>query len=184
MSDTPQATPDTPRQSTPRRANFWSALSVAFVCATFAFITYQLLRPAQTHPARRLWTPIVVTGEGQETILQAGTRRLEFWTPSGKTKDHLAREGGGIRERDKWEAIPNDEPVQQFGNLLRTDSNVLGYRRAEVWGHGRTTLKPGWWWTMTVTTNYSVQNLLHAYRGFWKSTNAMFVERIENPGEE
>src|SRR5882762_9132743 len=110
MSDTPHSTPNVPR-----RANLWSTLSVALLCATVAFITYQFTRPGQSRPARRLWTPIVVTGEGRETILQAGTRRLEFWTPSGRTKDYLAREGGGIRERDKWEAIPSDEPVQQFG---------------------------------------------------------------------
>jgi len=74
--------------------------------------------------------------------------------------------------------------VLQFGALLRTNANVLGYRRAEVWGHGSTVLKPGWWWTMTVTTNYSVQNLLGTYRDFWKSSKAVFVERIENPSEE
>lgn len=68
--------------------------------------------------------------------------------------------------------------------FLRTNANVLGYRRAEVWGHGSTVLKPGWWWTMTVTTNYSVQTLLGNYRDFWKSSNAVFVERIENPGGE
>jgi len=37
---------------------------------------------------------------------------------------------------------------------------------------------------MTVTTNYSVQNLLGTYRDFWKSSKAVFVERIENPSEE
>ena len=68
--------------------------------------------------------------------------------------------------------------------LLRTNSNVLGYRRTEVWGHGRTTLKPGWWWTMTVVTNYTVQDFIGAYRGFWKSSNAIFVEVIENPAPE
>jgi hypothetical protein len=167
-----------------RKANLWSALIVALVCATVAYITHQIIHRAPAHPPRRLWTPIVVTAAGAETTLAAATRRLEFWTPSSRTKDHLAREGAAIRERDKWEAITSDEPVHQFGALLRTNANVLGYRRAEVWGHGSTVLKPGWWWTMTVTTNYSVQNLLSTYRGFWKSTNAVFVERIENPGEE
>jgi hypothetical protein len=170
--------------ASPRRANFWSTLSLALICATIAFIAWQFMHHTQTHPSRRLWTPVVVGPDGSETALQAGTRRLEFWTPSAKTKDYLAGDGGAIRDRDKWEATASDERVQQFGSLLRTNSNVLGYRRTEVWGHGRTGLKPGWWWTTTVTTNYTVLNLMQAYRGFWKSTNAVFVEKIENPGEE
>ena len=181
MSDPLPTGSATPKPAPVRKANLWSALIVALVCATVAYIAHQFIHRS---PARRLWTPIVVTPEGTETTLAAATRRLEFWTPSSRTKDYVAREGGGIRDRDKWEAIASEEPVQQFGALLRTNSNVLGYRRAEVWGHGRTVLKPGWWWTMTVTTNYSVQTLLQSYRGFWKSTNAVFVEQIENPGEE
>jgi hypothetical protein len=167
-----------------RRANFWSALSLAIICGALAFIALQVTRPQPSHSTRRLWTPIVVTPDGTETVIQGGTRRLEFWTPSARTKDHLPRDGGALRDRDQWEAIASDVPVTQFGMLLRTNSNVLGYRRTEVWGHGRTTLKPGWWWTMTVVTNYTVQNFIHAYRGFWKSSNAVFVEVIENPGPE
>ena len=87
-----------------------------------------------------------------------------------------------MRDRDKWEVMPNEERVVQFGQLLRADADVLGYRRAEVWGHGRTTLKPGWWWAMTVTTNYSADKLVHAYRDFWKSSNAVFVEIFDNRG--
>ena len=170
--------------SLPARTSIWSVLVVVLICAAVAFIAYELGRQAHGGKARRLWTPIVVTPTGAETALEAGTRRLEFWTPSGKTKDYLARDRGTIPDRDQWEIISSDEPVQQFGALLRTNSSVLGYRRAEVWGHGRTTLKPGWWWTMTVMTNYSVQTFIHAYRNFWKSSNAVFVEVIENTGEE
>jgi hypothetical protein len=157
---------------------------VVLLCAVVGFVAYELGRQSHGAKPRRLWTPIVVTPTGAETALEAGTRRMEFWTPSGRTKDHLARERGVIPERDQWEIISSDEPVQQFGALLRTNVSVLGYRRAEVWGHGRTTLKPGWWWTMTVMTNYSVQTFIQAYRNFWKSSNAVFVEVIENPAGE
>ncbi len=184
MSDKPLPAPESSSPAPVGPTKLWSTLIVALVCATVAYVAHQIIHRVPSHPPRRLWTPIVVTAAGAETTLAAATRRLEFWTPSSRTKDHLAREGGGIRERDKWEAIASDEPVQQFGALLRTNANVLGYHRAEVWGHGSTVLKPGWWWTMTVTTNYSVQTLLGTYRGFWKSSNAVFVERIENPGEE
>jgi len=130
----------------------------------------------------RIWTPIVVTPEGNQMI-QPNTLRMEFWTPSSKTKDYLAQDGGAIRERDKWEAIPSEDRVIEFGKVLRSDSSVLGYRRAEVWGHGRTVLKPGWWWTTTVTTNYSVDKLVRTYRDFWKSSNAVFIEVIDNQGD-
>jgi hypothetical protein len=184
MSDKPLPGSATSNVTPARKTNFWSALIVGLVCATVAYIAHQLIHRTSAHPQGRLWTPIVVNPNGAETTLAAATRRLEFWTPSSRTKEHLARESGAIRERDKWEVLANEDPVQQFGILLRTNSNVLGYRRAEVWGHGSTVLKPGWWWTMTVTPNYTVQNLMSAYRGFWKSTNTVFVERIENPGEE
>jgi len=184
MSDKSQPTTQSPGPAPVRKANIWSVLIMALVCATVAYIAHQVIHRAPAHPARRLWTPIVVTANGAETTVAAATRRLEFWTPSSRTKDHLAREGGSIRDRDKWEVLASEEPVQQFGMLLRTNDNVRGYRRTEVWGHGSTVLKPGWWWAMTVTTNYTVQNLISTYRGFWKSTNAVFVEMIENPGEE
>ncbi len=160
MSDQSLPASTNPKPAPARKANLWSTLIAALICATVAFIAHQIIHRVPAHPPRRLWTQIVVTAAGAETTLAAATRRLEFWTPSSRTKDHLAREGGGIRERDKWESIPSEETVRQFGALLRTNSKVLGYRRAEVWGHGSTILKPGWWWTMTVTTNYSVQTLL------------------------
>jgi hypothetical protein len=73
--------------------------------------------------------------------------------------------------------------VIEFGKRLRADASVLGYRRVEVWGHGRTVLKPGWWWTMAVSTNYSVDKLNRAYRDFWKSSNSVFVEVTDNRGQ-
>ncbi|HEY2951090.1 MAG TPA: hypothetical protein VGK40_00830, partial [Verrucomicrobiae bacterium] len=140
---------------------FWSVLPVAFVCATIAFALYLIVPSTtkETPPSRRLWTPLVVTPEGNPMVVP-DSLRLEFWTPSSKTRVFLAKEGGTARDAGTWEAIESEEPVMQFGRLLHSDSDVLGYRRAEVWGHGRTTLKPGWWWSMTVKTNYSVGKLV------------------------
>lgn len=131
----------------------------------------------------RIWTPILVTPQGDE-LIQPNTRRFEFWTPSVKTKDYLTKENGNVRERDKWEEVSSEDRVNEFGTLLRSNPYVLGYRRYEVWGHGRTVAKPGWWWAATVTTNYSVGDLVRAYRGFWKSSNSVFVEVIDNRGRE
>lgn len=168
----------------PRRSALWATVRVALICAALSFVTWIYLRPVTPTPPRRMWTPVVASGKGQELVIQPPSRRMEFWTPSARTKDHLVREGGQPRPQDRWEIMASDDPVHQFGSVLRSNVNVLGYRRAEVWGHGRTQLKPGWWWTMTVTTNYTVQHLLTAYRDFWRSSNALFVEVIENPGAE
>jgi hypothetical protein len=163
---------------------FWGVLPFALVCATIAFALYLIVPSAskETPSSRRLWTPLVVTPEGNPMVVP-DSLRLEFWTPSSKTRDYLAKEGGTARDAGTWEAIENEEPVMQFGRLLRSDSDVLGYRRAEVWGHGRTTLKPGWWWSMTVKTNYSVGKLVRTYRDFWKSPSGVFVEVIDNRGQ-
>jgi len=153
--------------------------------AIAGFVAWGSRHPIVTtpHASPKVWTPIVVTPEGNQMV-QPNTLRMEFWTPSSKTRDYLAKDGDAIRDRDKWEAIEGEERVIEFGKLLRSDSSVLGYRRAEVWGHGRTILKPGWWWTTTVTTNYSVDKLVRTYRDFWKSSNAVFVEVIDNRGSD
>ena len=78
----------------------------------------------------RVWTPIVVTPEGNQMV-QPNTLRMEFWTPSSKTKDYLAQDGGAVRERDKWEIIPSEERVLEFGKVLRSDSSVLCLSPAE-----------------------------------------------------
>src|SRR5882724_367153 len=153
-----------------------------FVCATIAFIAWLVISPKPAQ-SRRLWMPVVVETNGAETVL-GETRQMEFWTPSAKTKDYVAKEGGQVVTKEKWEVIPGDDAVSQFGMMLHTNANVLGYRRVEVWGQGRTNFKPGWWWTMNVSTNYSVGDLAHAYQTFWKSPQTVFVEVIDNRGSD
>ncbi len=100
------------------------------VCATIAFIA-ELIASQHSEPPRRLWVPVVVETNGNQTAL-GETRQLEFWTPSSKTKDYLRKEGGEIGDRQKWEVISNDDAVLQFSTMLRSNRDVLGYRRVEV----------------------------------------------------
>ncbi len=160
----------------------WGAASCLFVCATIAFIAYLVVSP-RSAPARRLWMPVVVEANGSQTVL-GETRQLEFWTPSARTKDYLGKNGSEVGSKEKWQIIPSDDAVLQFGAVLRSNVNVLGYRRIEVWGQGRTSFKPGWWWTMNVFTNYSVVDLAHAYQTFWKTPQTVFVEVIDNRGSD
>jgi hypothetical protein len=122
-----------------------------------------------------------VETNGNQGIL-GETRQMEFWTPSVKTKDYLRKYHDAVDGLDKWQVIPSDDMVAQFGSLLHSNQSVLGYRRVEVWGQGRTSYKPGWWWTMNVLTNYSVGDLAQAYRGFWKAPQPLLVEVIDNRG--
>jgi hypothetical protein len=166
---------------------FWSFLSILVVCATIGFVIYQgvqFLPPKKAAPPRRLWTPLVINNLNTEMIVP-DTLRLEFWTPSAKTKDYLTKEPKADGDTNRnWEAIESEELVTQFGQHLRKDADVVGYRRTEVWGHGRTTLKPGWWWSITVRTNYPVAKLARTYREFWKTPSSVFVEVIDNRGHD
>src|ERR1700722_5484278 len=96
-----------------------------FVCATIAFIAHLFI---STHSvqAPRLWITAVVATNGNQATIMADTRRMEFWTPSAKTKDYLSKEGGKIADNDKWQVIPSDAAVLQFGGILHSNANVLG----------------------------------------------------------
>jgi hypothetical protein len=157
-------------------------LPIAFICITVAFVSYLFLHHAAEKP-RRLWIPVVFQTNGVATVL-GETRQLEFWTPSAKTKDFMTRQSGEIADSDRWEILDSEDRVMEFGMKLHNDPDVLGYRRNEVWGHGRTDFKPGWWWTMSVTTNYSVKELDRVYQDFWKSGKTVYVEVIDNRGRE
>jgi hypothetical protein len=152
------------------------------VCATIAFTAWLVISP-RFAPARRLWMPVVIETNGDQTVL-GETRQLEFWTPSAKTKDYLAKEGGKFGDKEKWQVLPNDAAVLQFGMVLHSNQNLLGYRRVEVWGQGRTNFKPGWWWTVNAFTNYSVVDLAHTYQTFWKAPQPVFIEVIDNRGSD
>jgi hypothetical protein len=151
------------------------------VCATVVSIVYVAV-PRSEIP-RRLWTPVLIETNGNETILPP-SRQLEFWTPSARTRDYLHKENGQVVPSEMWEVISNDEAVEQFGMLLHSSSSVIGYRRVEVWGQGKTSFKPGWWWTLNVFTNYTADDLSHAYESYWQSHQILFVEVIDNRGDE
>jgi len=158
----------------------FGAMPCALVCATIAFIAYLVLSP-HAEPTRRLWVPVMVQTNGNQVIL-GETRQMEFWTPSVKTKDFLHKDAGKYSDLEKWQIIPSDDVVSQFGLVLHSNKDVVGYRRVEEWGQGLTSYKPGWWWTMNVSTNYSVVDLAQVYRKFWKSPQAVFIEVVDNRG--
>lgn len=158
-------------------------LCLLIVCATIAFLAYLHVCCPKSGVGRRLWMPVIVEGDGKETVL-GETRQMEFWTPSAKTKDYLHKDGAEVTAKEQWEAIPDDNAVADFGSVLHSNKFVLGYRRVEVWGQGRTTYKPGWWWTVGVLTNCSVGDMAKTYQGFWKNQQPVYVEVIDNRGSD
>jgi hypothetical protein len=167
--------------SSPPANALLATIRCVFICATIALLAY-LFFP-HTEAPRRLWKPVLIDTNGVTMILPE-SRQLEFWTPSARTKDYLHLEHGQVVPTEKWEAISNDDVVQQFGQALHTNSFILGYRRVEVWGQGQTTYKPGWWWTVNVFTNYTANDMAHVYNDFWQSHQVLFVEVIDNRGSE
>jgi hypothetical protein len=124
---------------------------------------------------------VVIQTNGDETVLK-DARQFEFWTPSAETRDYLAKEGGQVAASEKWQDISNNDAVLQFGMLLHSNKNVLGYRRLEVWGQGSTRFKPGWWWTANVYTDYTAVDFAKFYDNYWQSHHPIFIEVIDNRG--
>jgi len=160
---------------------FWGTLPFGFGCAAIVLVVY-FLTPRNA-PPRRLWLPTVVDTNGAQAVL-AESQQMNFWTPSVHTKDYLSAASTQPADPDRWQVLPNDDQVIQFGKLLHSNSNVLGYRRTEVWGHGRSVFKPGWWWTVNVYTNFSVAEMGQAYQRFWKCSGPVFIEAVQNRGSE
>jgi hypothetical protein len=173
--------PETPARGHGSSNKSGGVLPWVLVCATVACLGYVAFSMRPAAPARRLWLPVVVETNDSTSIL-GDTRQLEFWTPSVKTKDYLSTNGGGYSDREKWQVLASDDKVNDFGTMLHSNISVFGYRRVEEWGQGRTTFKPGWWWTMNVGTNFTVVDFAKAYRQFWNSPQALFVEVIDNRG--
>jgi hypothetical protein len=159
----------------------FGAICIVCICATVGFVAY--LAVGNNQPPRKLWSPVVIEANGNQTVL-GETRQLEFWTPSIETKDYLAKPGAEIAPTDQWQVISNNDTILAFGTLLHSNTSVLGYRRVEVWGHGSTGFKPGWWWTLNVLTNYTAGDLGQAYQDFWKSRHPVFIEVIDNRGRD
>ena len=152
------------------------------ICATVCFVAVMFSDNGRSNPPRHLWSPVVIDNKGNETILGGDTRQLEFWTPSAETRNYLQKDHDEYFDTEKWEVLSNDDPVVQFGMLIHSNANVLGYRRVAVWGQGRTSFKPGWWWTVNVLTNYSAANMGLTYQKYWNTSQSVFIEVVDNRG--
>jgi hypothetical protein len=150
---------------------------VLAVCIAIVFIVFIVVHgPAENVKTITSAFRTVESPKAGETKDVPGTSRLEFWTPSSKTADFLKSKEGD----SAWEANATEERVKAFGELLKGMKGVDGYRRYEVWGHGVSEYKPGWWWVIRVREPFTAERLISEYRAFWKTPWPMFVEVLEN----
>jgi hypothetical protein len=147
------------------------------VCVAIVFVVWIVVHgPAENVRTIAGAFRTVESPKAGETKDVPGTSRLEFWTPSAKTVDFLKSKEG----LSAWEANATEERVKAFGELLKAKPGVNGYRRYEVWGHGVTEFKPGWWWVVRVREPFTAEQLIAEYRKFWGTDWPLFVEVLEN----
>src|SRR5579871_3589873 len=98
---------------------FFAAICCVGICGMVCFVAYS--NTNHTQP-RRLWSPMIVGSTNGGTIL-GETRQLEFWTPSSKTKDYLHQEKGEVTPTEKWQIIGSEDPLLEFGSMLRSNQS-------------------------------------------------------------
>lgn len=115
---------------------------------------------------------------------KAGIRQVGFWTPSADTENSLSDFYGGqanIPEDDRWEVIDSEDPVAEFGEYLVKElgDDLAGYRRHKVVGRGRTLVKSGWWWIVSVKEGAGAEKINRIYRTFWKNSGSIYFESVD-----
>jgi hypothetical protein len=165
--------PDTP----------WGMAAVGLVCLLGGFLAWLILQGTDADRLRAVgdaWRSITVTPENEQ-VVEKDAYRLEFWTPSARTKE--AHEGREVLAKDKWEVLVDDSKVLEFGEKLRTTPGVQGFRRFEEFGHGRTQGKWGWWWTVGAEKDFTIDDLVRLYRAHWGTDDRIYVEVIRRRSE-
>ena len=175
-----------------------SVYEVIPVCALFVaavLVVYILVVPGQSRVLDAVLGQRNVIYQNGVPIDQQ-TYQFAFWTPSAETTvamEEDVREGRVMAVDLAWQHFSGEtmseqrdeaeKRLKEFGVLLRgTGSLVNGYRRQEVRGHGRTDFKAGWWWTVSVSKEYNVEQFVDLYLNFWKPTkngqphNRVYVE--------
>lgn len=118
------------------------------------------------------WSTYFLSDSSQAPI--EGTYLIQFWTPSPST--------ASFADVDAWEREVGEEQLRRFGDELKANRHVVGYRRWEVLGQGSTPFKQGYWWVVTVRRPFSLEDLERTYRGFWKDADPLYVEVVDGGG--
>ena len=130
---------------------------------------------------------VAVNSAGEK--IDQNTYQIAFWTPSESTVNLYQAHDVKAPE---WEQSVEKNPnlLSDFGSrLMALQLNgrpvVNGYRRTEVIGNGRSSLKAGCWWVVSVDRSYQTQNIVNEYRAFWKppADKSIYVEITTSGGD-
>jgi hypothetical protein len=119
----------------------------------------------------------ISTGKDNPSLLSL----LRFWTPSPKTaSSFIAYENGSGNPVDPpeeaWQKNIKSEALTKFALELQALDGVKGFRRFESFGKGRTFFKEGYWWEVTVTSNFKMDSFKAAYRTLCGDCSTTYVE--------
>lgn len=131
--------------------------------------------------------PVPEEGRGVEKLVQ-------FWTPSAVTKDDLPKKNDGtlVDPNEQWEENTSEQNVDDFEKALWDKFHgqgsapagpLSGFRRYEVTGRGRTPHKRGWWWVLTMSSDFDTKELASFYFAHWKGSQSVYIEEINGEAE-
>jgi len=159
-------------QKVPYPRTVFGLLAVIAVCVTICLSLYVAgtARPENVAAIVSLWTPRIGDEPIEDTFL------LQFWTPSALTKEAFA---GSSDDAWKWQDC-SEVDAKAFGDKLHENKSVVGYRRWEVFGHGTSTPKHGYWWVLTVREEFTIPDLEKAYREHWgmPEEKQLYIETV------
>ena len=162
-------------QKIPFPNNKWAALSVAIVAISLCVIAYIVIQsPTALETIQVLRTGQLLQGGKVEST--GKNQLIQFWTPSAKTKN------ANVEDIEPWEKLESDDMAIAFGNILRSDQRISGFRRYEVYGTGLRGLKAGFWWVVTAKQDYKLAEFKETYRTFWKNEKSIYIEVIREGG--
>ena len=164
-------------------STLWGTAACGAMCAAVVLCVYFILHAPPEH-LRAVGVAFFHAEPNGPAKREKGERSYGFWTPSPATRVELQRQGSAATD-DEWMATADEKKLKEFAKNLRNTAGVQGYRRAEVWGHGRGMDKPelpGLWWTVRAKKNFSVDKLSAFYHEQWKNTEAVYIEVFDASG--
>lgn len=118
-----------------------------------------------------------------EEVKSESVYKLGFWTPSSKTREHWfnikkANPSLTVKDANQWEIDKGDDinSTKFASGFGCVDCPVTGYRRYEVIGKGRGIEKPGFWWEVTIRSDYQLKWFIAEYRRFWGAPDDVYLE--------
>ena len=160
-------------------STWYGVATVFLVCFTIVAIVSLLLQSKLKIEAKDLKVSFVDgrLTTGGDVNDKNDSYKIGFWTPSLKTVEYWKSEKF-IEDKDKWEQNITENQVVEFANILLVKKVLLGYRRSEVYGKGRSVSKPGYWWIATFKNDFTPKDFAKAYIDFWHSPDSIYVEII------